>query len=114
MSSLQTFDFFTLYANISYQNLRTPLKEIIHNAFYLKMLFKLTVLVQELTYFVKHETKNKKCYTENEVISIFVFLIGRAFVVFHKSLVSLWEQTVPPSLPSFPIFLSRQVYTPNK
>jgi hypothetical protein len=41
------------------------------------------VLGHELTYFVKHETKNKKRYTENEVISIFVFLIGMIFVVFH-------------------------------
>jgi hypothetical protein len=38
-------------------------------------------------------------------VGLFVFLIDRIFVVFHKSLVSLWKQTVPPSLRSFPIFL---------
>jgi hypothetical protein len=39
---------------------------IIHNAFYFKKWwqhYKFIVLGHELTYFVKHETKGKKCYT---------------------------------------------------
>lgn len=34
----------------------------------------------EFTYFVKHETKGKKCYTEKEVIYVLEFLIDNILV----------------------------------
>jgi hypothetical protein len=39
-----------------------------------KMVGKFIVLGHKLTYFVKHETKGRKLYTENEVISMLEFL----------------------------------------
>ena len=42
----------------------------------------LIVLGHELTYFVKHQTKGTKSYTENEVSSMFGFLIDDTFVEF--------------------------------
>ena len=52
--------------------IKNPLKQIMHNhAFSLKFVSNVTSLGHELTYFVKHERKDKRCYTENEVISTF-------------------------------------------
>jgi hypothetical protein len=43
-----------------------------HFTFFLngKQRYKFIVLDHEIVYFVKHETKGKRCYTENEGISI--------------------------------------------
>jgi hypothetical protein len=46
------------------------------------LLTKILVLRNELIYFVKHETKSNKCYTENEVISMLEFLIDSISVEF--------------------------------
>ena len=57
----------------------------IHNAFSFKKdkrRHKVIVLGHELSYFVKYKTKGKKCYTENEVISMLEFLIDNIFVEF--------------------------------
>ena len=43
----------------------------------------------ELTYFVKHDTNGKKCYIENEVITIRKFLIGNRFVEFGRHIFKL-------------------------
>jgi len=40
-----------------------------------KQRYKLMVLAHEFTYFFKYETKDKRCYTEYEIISILEFLI---------------------------------------
>jgi hypothetical protein len=50
---------------------KNPLKQIMHNAFSLKFVSNATSLEHELTCFVKHERNDKRCYTENEVISTF-------------------------------------------
>ena len=66
------FDYRTLYTTIPHENLKTHLKQIIHKAFYFKngsQRYKCLVLVMELTYFLKHETKGEECFTEYEVIS---------------------------------------------
>jgi len=48
------------------------------------------VFGHKLTYFVKHETKGKKCCTEDEVINMLEFLIPMAysmgFMLFCRSL----------------------------
>ena len=41
--------------------------------------YKFIVLGHELTYFVKHKMKGRKCYTENEVIIMLKFLIYNIF-----------------------------------
>ena len=53
----------------------------------IQILFTFTVVSHELTYFLKHETKGKMCYTENEVISILEVLIDNILVEFgaHNS-----------------------------
>jgi hypothetical protein len=48
------------------------------------MVGKFIVLGHELTYFVKHETKGRKLYTENEVISMLEFLIDNILVEFGR------------------------------
>jgi hypothetical protein len=45
--------------------------------------YKFIVLGHELAYFVKHEMKRKKCYTENEVVIMLEFLIDNIFVEFE-------------------------------
>jgi hypothetical protein len=57
ISSMQTFNFSTLYTTILHEYLKTWLKEIIHNAFRFKKgkyHYKCIVLDHELTYLVKH------------------------------------------------------------
>ena len=41
----------------------------------------------ELTDFVKHETKGKKCYTENEVISMLEILIDSIILEFVRYII---------------------------
>jgi len=43
---------------------------------------KFIVLGHESTYFVKHKTKGKTCYTEFEVINLLELFIGSIFVEF--------------------------------
>jgi len=87
----------TSYTTIHHRNLKIRLKEIIHNRFFFKhgkQRYKFIVLGQQFTYFVKHESKSKMCYTENEAISSNV-------IFFNKSLALSWQQTVPISLSIF-------------
>ena len=55
------------------------------------------VLDHDLAYFVKHETKSKKCYTEYAVISMFEFLIDNIFVEFveyiFKQIIGIPKET---------------------
>ena len=51
----------------------------------------LIVLGHELTYFVKHQTKGTQSYTENEVSSMFEFLIDDTFVEFGGH---IFQQTI--------------------
>lgn len=63
----------TLYTIILHDNLKTRLKQIITTHYPLKIIsniIKLLVLGVELTFYVKHETTSKICYTENEVITM--------------------------------------------
>ena len=74
-----------LHYHSSWKIKKTCLKEIILNASYFKnirQIYKFIVLPQELTYVVKHNSKGKKSYTENEVISMLEFLINNIFVEF--------------------------------
>jgi hypothetical protein len=85
---MQTFYFSTIYTTIPRENLnKNCLKENIHGAFYFKndnQHYKLIVLVHELTYFVKHECKGKRCYTEKEVIGMLEFFLSITyFRLFH-------------------------------
>ena len=84
-SSIQTFDFSTLYTTTPHEKLKTCLKEIIHNVFYVK----------------KNETKDKKCY-----IIMLELLIDNKFVEFggyiFQQIISIpMEHNVPLSLPIF-------------
>ena len=65
--------------------LKTRLNKIIHKEFYFKTSrqhYKFIVLGDEITFFLKHVTKRKTWYTENEVISMLQFLIDNIFVKF--------------------------------
>lgn len=77
----------TLYFTLSLlmKKIKTRSTEIIQNAFYFengKQRYKFIFLGPEWTYFVKHNTKVKSCYKENEVIIILEFLIDTILVAF--------------------------------
>ena len=74
------------------------------------------ILVRQLIYFVKHETKDKKFYTVNEVISMLEFLIDQVFVEFEGHIFSTnhrhphGNKLCPSPYWSFPILLWARVY----
>ena len=76
--------FYTWHHHSSWK-LKTRLNKIIHKEFYFKTSrqhYKFIVLGDEITFFLKHVTKRKTWYTENEVISMLEFLIDNIFVKF--------------------------------
>jgi hypothetical protein len=76
--------FYTWHHHSSWK-LKTRLNKIIHKEFYFKISrqhYKFIVLGDEITFFLKHVTKRKTWYTENEVISMLEFLIDNIFVKF--------------------------------
>jgi hypothetical protein len=76
--------FYTWHHHTSWK-LKTRLNKIIHKEFYFKTSrqhYKFIVLGDEITFFLKHVTKRKTWYTENEVISMLEFLIDNIFVKF--------------------------------
>jgi hypothetical protein len=76
--------FYTWHHHSSWK-LKTRLNKIIHKEFYFKTSrqhYKFIVLGDEITFFLKHVTKRKTWYTENEVISMLQFLIDNIFVKF--------------------------------
>ena len=95
-----TFVHFTLPFLIKCWN--KIIKQIIHNILkflHCKQRYKFILLGHDLTYFVKHETNRKACYTKNENIRILEFLINilvRVWLTlfFNKKLTFTWEQTV--------------------
>ena len=76
--------FYTWHHHSSWK-LKTRLNKIIHKEFYFKTSrqhYKFIVLGDEITFFLKHVTKRKTWYTENEVISMLEFLTDNIFVKF--------------------------------
>ena len=82
----------------------------------IRQLYKFIVLPQELTYVVKHNSKGKKSYTENEVISMLEFLIYNIFVEFGWQFFSanLWhsygDKLCPSHCRSFQLLIWVRIY----
>ena len=85
VTSIKSFDFFTLYTTIPHQKLKDRLTSIIRNAFIFRngnRRYKYLVLGHEETYFVKEHSDSKNKYSEDDFIKILEFLVDNIFVVF--------------------------------
>ena len=83
VSSINTFDFSTLYTTLPHDKLKTRLKETIHKAFsHRNYGSKCVVLGYNSTYFSNKIQKGKTCYSEEQVISMLDFLIDNICVSF--------------------------------
>ena len=87
VSSINTFDFSTLYTTLPHDKLKPRLKETIHKAFsHRNYGSKFVVLGYNSTYFSNTIQKGKTCYSEEQVISMLEFLIDNIFVSFGGTL----------------------------
>ena len=85
VTSINSFDFSTLYTTISHQKLKNKLTSIIRNAFIFKngnRRYKYFVVGHDGTYFVKEHSDSKKKYPEDDIIKMFEFIVDNIFVVF--------------------------------
>ena len=85
ITSIQSFDFSTLYTTISHQKLKSRLATIIRNSFIHKngnRRYKFLVLGREGPYFVKEHSDSKNKYTEDDIVNMLEFLVDNIFVVF--------------------------------
>jgi hypothetical protein len=87
VSSINTFDFSTLYTTLPHDKLKTRLKETIHKVFsHRNYGSKFVVLGYNSTYFSNKIQKGKTCYSEEQVISMLEFLIDNICVSFGGTL----------------------------
>ena len=94
VTSIKSFDFFTLYTTIPHQKLKDRLTSIIRNAFIFKngyRIYKYLVLGHEETYFVKEQSDSKNKYSEDDIIKMLEFLVDNIFLVFAGK---VFQQTV--------------------
>ena len=85
ITSIKSFDFFTLYTTIPHKKLKSRLATIIRNSFIYKngnRRYKFLVLGREGPYFVKEHSDSKNKYTEDDIINMLEFLVDNIFVVF--------------------------------
>ena len=82
MLYLQTKLLITLFLFVKVITMSVYSNKLAFSRTLVTLLTKILVLRNELIYFVKHETKSNKCYTENEVISMLEFLIDSISVEF--------------------------------
>jgi hypothetical protein len=81
VSSINTFDFSTLYTTLPHDKLKNRLKETIHKAFsHRNDGSKFVVLGYNSRYFSNKIQKGKTCYSEEQVVSMLEFLIDSIFV----------------------------------
>jgi hypothetical protein len=87
ISSINTFDFSTLYTTLPHDKLKTSLKETVHKAFsHRNDGSTFVVLGYNSTYFSNNIQKGKTCYSEEQVISMLDFFIDSIFVSFGGAL----------------------------
>ena len=83
VSSINTFDFSTLYTTLPHDKIKTRLKETIHKAFSHRIYgSKFVLLGYNSTYFSNKIQKGNTCYSEEKVISMLEFLIDNMCVSF--------------------------------
>ena len=94
VTSIKSFDFYTLYSTIPHKKLKERLSSIIRNAFIFKngnRRYKYLVLGHEETYFVKEHSDSINKYSEDDIIKMLEFLVDNIFVVFAGK---VFQQTV--------------------
>ncbi|KAK6191166.1 hypothetical protein SNE40_002905 [Patella caerulea] len=85
ISSIQTFDFSTLYTKIPYSKLKAWLKDIIHSVFSSKSgtaRYQYLVVNYNSSYFVKYHSDSKNKFTAIKIIQMLDFLIDNIFIEF--------------------------------
>ena len=87
ITSIQSFDYSTVYTTILHQKLKSRLATIIRNSFIHKngnIRYKFLVLGREWPYFVKQHSDSKNKYTEDDIINMLEFLVDNILVVFGR------------------------------
>ena len=82
ITSINSFDFSTLYTTISHDKLKSRLASIIRNYFMFKngnRRYKYLVLGHEESYFVKEHSDSKHKYSEYDIIKMLEFLVDNGF-----------------------------------
>ena len=93
-SSLQTFDFTTLYTTIPHRQLKSKLHDLIHNAFVTKTgkrRYKYIAVNYHTSYFTNNDNNKGQLYTESKICSMLEFLIDNIYVRFGDK---IFRQTV--------------------
>ena len=94
VTSVQTFDFSTLYTTIPHTKLKSRLKDLIHQAFFCQngnRRYRYLVVNHSSTYFVKEHTDCSNKYDERDIVGMLEFLIDNIYVEFGGV---LFQQTV--------------------
>ena len=100
-TSIQTFDFSTLYTSIPYDLLKSLMNNIINNAFKHKngaTRYTHINVGRNKNYFTNDPLNGDNKYTASDICKMIEFLVGRLGLVdsfFERQLAFLWEQTVP-------------------
>ena len=85
VSSIQTFDFSTLYTTIPHNKLKARLRDTINSAFTTtngKHRYQYIVVNYNKTYFVKNHSDSKNKFSANDIIRMLEFLIDNIYVEF--------------------------------
>ena len=94
ISSVQTFDFSTLYTTIPHSQLKSRLKDLVHSVFFTKngkRKYRFMVVKRDMCYFVKEHTDAEHKYDEVEIVKMIHCLIDNIYVVFGDK---VFQQTV--------------------
>ena len=85
VNSIKVFDFSTLYNILPHNKLKSKLKEIINQCFFLKngnRQFQYVVIGYKDTYFVRDHSDAPQKYSDADVIKMLEYLIDNIFVEF--------------------------------
>ena len=99
-TSIQTFDFSTLYNSIPHDLLKSRMNNIVNNAFKHKngaTRYTHIKVGRSKSYFTSDPLNGDNKYTANDTCTMIEFLVDNIYVRFgrDKCLAFLWEQTVP-------------------
>ena len=102
-TSIQTFDFSSLYTSIPHDLLKSCMNSIISNAFKYKngaTRYTHVKVGRNKSYFTSDPLNGHNKYTANDICKMIEFLVDNIYVrfggqLFRQWLAFLWEQTVP-------------------
>ena len=104
INRFRTFDFSTLYTTVPHDKLKSRLCNIIRHAFRSKngkKWYEYIVVGYNSTYFVEDHSNEKHKYTENDIVSMIVFVIdtGNHSTTSFAAVTKTTPTNEPPSTP---------------